>query len=317
MTKFSKFMRINCLIKIIPFLVLCLLGEAQTMQIKFCGKTSPVIPAKDNNGLDQRHKGGLRMDLIRIGKLSQSRSAPFYSLGIDPLSFLIGTWVDGCNTNTNQTYCSGCTTCKPILSTSSGVVGVAEGKMLDNVRMRTSNNDLYIESTGTQNVVCFVTNPIDVSGVAGKKIEVNVIYEGTTQDGFSTVNVNFHYRYANGAWSQLLNQNSNFLRLIDTAILITVNVPSAVENLDGVINFEVSPNPIHEIIFIELNSRKSFEANLIIRDIQGKIISSAPVFIKEGKNKIDLNAIDLNHGMYLLQIADHEGKISTKKFVKE
>ncbi|MBK9721687.1 MAG: hypothetical protein IPO78_08710 [Saprospiraceae bacterium] len=53
-----------------------------SMQFKFCGKTAAVVPATDNGGNDQRHKGGLRLDLIRIGRLGQSRTSPFFSLGV-------------------------------------------------------------------------------------------------------------------------------------------------------------------------------------------------------------------------------------------
>jgi hypothetical protein len=291
--------------------------KSQTMQIKFCGKTSNVIPTNDNSGNDQRHKGGLRLDLIRIGKLSQSRTAPFYSLGVAPNDFLNGTWVDGCINNTNATYCTGCTTCKTIKNTSNADVGSAEGKMESNVRMRTNNNDLFIESTGTQNVVCFRTNNIDVSAQAGKKIEVNIKYEGTALDGFTTVNVNTQYRYNSGAWEQVFNQNSNFLRVIDTALLIPVNVPVAVENLDGVLHFEVSPNPVNEKLFIDVESKKSFQGVLTLRDLNGKLISEQELFIKEGNNNFDINARELQYGVYLLQIGDLEGRISTKKFVKE
>lgn len=313
---FYNFMKFNILCFIILGSGMVLPAHSQSMQIKFCGKTANVVPTKDNNGNDQRHKGGLRMDLIRIGKLSQSRTAPFYSLGISPLSFLNGTWVDGCVNNTNATYCSGCTTCKKILSTTSSEVGTSDGKMVDNVRMRTNNNDLFIESTGTQNLVCFITNPIDVSAYAGKKLEVNVIYEGTSTEGFSTGNVNFNYRYNNGNWVNLLNQNSNFLRVIDTAILIIANVPSAVENLDGIVDFEVSPNPVHDQLHIEFNSQKALDGSIAIRDIDGRMISEDKITLQPGNSSIELNTRELLCGVYLLQVADKEGRISTKKFVK-
>ncbi len=300
--------------------ILCYFGsvQSQTMQIKFCGKTSAVVPAIDGTGQDQRYKGGIRLDFIRIGKLSQSRTAPFYTLGLATgVSFKNSTWVDGCANNSNQTYCSGCTTCKPILNTSNGSIGVSEGKMVENVRLRSSNNDFYLESTGSQNVVCFVTDPIDVSSVAGKKIEVNVGYEGTSKDGFSTVNVNFNYRYNNENWANLLNQNSNFLRVIDTAILININVPTAVESLDETVDFTISPNPVNDKFFISLNSKERFEASLAIRDIQGKIIEQKSYTIREGLNSIEWNLNHLNPALYLFQIADQNGRISSSKFVKD
>ncbi|MBK9721688.1 MAG: hypothetical protein IPO78_08715 [Saprospiraceae bacterium] len=109
--------------------------------------------------------------------------------------------------------------------------------MLENVRLRSANNDFFLESTGSQNVVCFVSDPFDVSSQGGKTIELNAIYEGTSVDGFTSVNVNISYRYNNDAWVQLLNQNSNFIRVVDTAILLIAKVPNAVANLDGIVDF--------------------------------------------------------------------------------
>ncbi|MBK8296336.1 MAG: hypothetical protein IPK91_03430 [Saprospiraceae bacterium] len=63
------------------FMLSFVYGNAQTMQIKFCGKTSAVVPATDGSGQDQRNKGGLRLDFIRIGKLSQSRTSPLLHTG--------------------------------------------------------------------------------------------------------------------------------------------------------------------------------------------------------------------------------------------
>lgn len=287
------------------------------MQVQFCGKTTNVTPVKDNSGNDQRHKGGIRMDLIRVGKLSQSRTNPIYSLGIIPLSFQNGTWVDGCNNNGNQTYCSQCTTCKPILSTNSAVVGVSEGLMKENVRMRTNNNDLFIESTGTQAVVCFTSTPINVSNEVGKKLEVNVIYEGTAQDGFTTANIHANYRYNTGPWVNLFNQNSNFIRVIDTAILIITNVPTSVEDLNEILGFELSPNPVQDFLTLDLISNKSFESNVAILNTEGRIVSESAYQILNGNNNIQFSTSQLPKGLYIVQIANKAGKVKSKKFIKE
>ncbi|MBK8449976.1 MAG: T9SS type A sorting domain-containing protein [Saprospiraceae bacterium] len=289
-----------------------------SMQFKFCGKTAAVVPATDNGGNDQRHKGGLRLDLIRIGRLGQSRTSPFFSLGVTPgIAFKNSTWVDGCASNTNQTYCSGCSTCKPILNTSNGSIGVSEGKMLENVRLRSANNDFFLESTGSQNVVCFVSDPFDVSSQGGKTIELNAIYEGTSVDGFTSVNVNISYRYNNDAWVQLLNQNSNFIRVVDTAILLIAKVPNAVANLDGIVDFSISPNPVKDLLFVQFESQNTFDGNLQIRDLNGKIILDKPTTIQSGKGQFHLKTDALQPAVYLFQIADQEGRISTRKFIKK
>ncbi len=289
---------------------------AQTMQIKFCGKVTNVSPATDGTGADQRHKGALRLDYIRVGRIGQSATSPFYALGTTGgLTFKNYTWVDGCTNNSNQTYCSGCTRCTPTTDNSNKQLGVFEGKMAGNVRMRSTNNDLYLESTGDQNLVCFVTDPFDVSAHVGKKIEVNVGYEGTTQDGFATKNVNFLYKYSNGDWTQLLNQNSNFLRVIDTTIFVIRSVD--VSNLDDVVQFSLSPIPVKDELLVSMNSQDYLNLHLNIIDIQSKQLHSEAFTLAAGVSQHVVSVSNLASGTYLLQLSDDKGRVSSKKFVKK
>jgi len=290
---------------------------AQTMQIKFCGKTTNVTPATDGTGSDQRHKGALRLDFIRVGRVGTSKTNPFYNLGNSgALTFKNNTWVDGCGNNQNQTYCSGCTKCTFITDNSNKSLGVSEGKMQGNVRLRSNNNDLFIESTGDQNVVCFVTDPFDVTAHGGKKIEVNVGYEGTKLETFETRNVSFSYKYAGMDWKQLLNQNSNFLRVIDTTIFVLESVPVAVENLDGTVDIQVSPNPVVDALTIEMDSRSAFDGMLSILSSDLKISSLQNIQIPQGLSRHQIEVKDLKSGLYILQIGDSKGRISSRKFIK-
>lgn len=289
--------------------------EAQTMQVMFCGKTDEVSPAKDGNGNDQRHKGALRLDFIRVGRLGQSRTSPFYNLGTSSgYIFRNSTWVDGCNSNQNQTYCTGCTTCSAVFDNSNAPIGIVEGRLFGNSRVRSQGNDLYLESTGDQNVVCYVTVPFDVSAEIGKRIEVNVGYEGTSQGGFSTKNVNFSYRYSNGNWTPLLNQNSNFLRVIDTAIFITR--PVSVSNINAHLSIELSPNPVSEQLTVTIENEKGFDAMVSVIDINGKVSERFNHLFVDGINKIEIPVDHLSDGLYYLQITDQFGNSGGRKFVK-
>lgn len=289
--------------------------EAQSMQIMFCGKTDEVSPAKDGNGNDQRHKGALRLDFIRVGRLGQSRTSPFYNLGTSSgYIFRNSTWVDGCNSNQNQTYCTGCSTCSAVFDASNAPIGVVEGRLFGNVIIRSQGNDLYLASTGDQNVVCYVTNPFDVSAEIGKRIEVNVGYEGTSQGGFSTKNVNFSYRYSNGNWTPLLNQNSNFLRVIDTAIFVTR--PVSVTDINGNLSIEISPNPVTDQLTVNVENETGFDAVVSVVDINGKINSTFNHLFVEGLNQIEIPVDQLPNGIYYLQITDMLGNSGGRKFVK-
>lgn len=57
------------------------LSFAQTLQLKFCGKNSKINPVLDGNGQDQRHKGQITLDYIKVGIIGQSETNPVYVLG--------------------------------------------------------------------------------------------------------------------------------------------------------------------------------------------------------------------------------------------
>lgn len=309
-------MRLLYLTLVLLFLELNI-GYSQFMQIKFCGKTTNVVPATDGSGNDQRHKGALRLDYIRVGRVGQSKTSPFYNLGnTGGLTFKNSTWVDGCSNNQNQTYCSGCTKCSFVTDNSNKTLGVFEGKMVGNVRMRSNNNDLFLESTGDQNVVCFVTDPFDVTAHSGRRVEVNIGYEGTKMDGFETKNVNFWYKYTNMDWKQMLNQNSNFLRVIDTTLLVLDAVPVAVQNLEETVEIKLQPNPVVNQLQVLLNSKEAIQVLAQITSLDSREIIQERHFVPQGASDIIFNLSDLTSGAYLLKISDEKGRVSTRKIVK-
>ena len=51
----------------ISLLLIVQMASSQTIQFKMCGKNSKVLPTNDANGNDQRHKGQITLDKIRLG----------------------------------------------------------------------------------------------------------------------------------------------------------------------------------------------------------------------------------------------------------
>lgn len=303
------------------FSVLLIAGnalQAQTMQLKFCGKTSLVEPATDNQGNDQRHKGALRLDYLRVGRVGSSKLNPFYALGVSGgTSFKNFIYVDGCQNNSNTTYCSGCSRCYTVTDAGSKSIGVFQGKMLGNVRTRSTNNDLYLESTGDQNVVCFVTDPFDVSGHGGKKIEINAGYEGTQVENFATKNVSCEYRYNTGNWVGIFNQNSNFLRIIDTTLLVLQNVPVATIEFNAIDHLEVFPNPTTDHLILRMESNLAFAGSVRILNYQNQLVSESALDVVSGTNINKISIASLPDGMYLLQLSDPSGRTATRKFARQ
>ncbi|MBK9721689.1 MAG: T9SS type A sorting domain-containing protein [Saprospiraceae bacterium] len=79
----------------------------------------------------------------------------------------------------------------------------------------------------------------------------------------------------------------------------------------------MSPNPVKDLLFVQFESQNTFDGNLQIRDLNGKIILDKPTTIQSGKGQFHLKTDALQPAVYLFQIADLEGRISTRKFIKK
>lgn len=77
----------------------------------------------------------------------------------------------------------------------------------------------------------------------------------------------------------------------------------------NVSNLSVYPNPAKDILNIQLNSTESI-ATIEIYSLVGQKV-------KQTKSKSTLNVGDLKSGTYVLKIQTTEGKVYTRKFIKE
>jgi hypothetical protein len=82
--------------------------------------------------------------------------------------------------------------------------------------------------------------------------------------------------------------------------------------LDGVkVNFNIYPNPVSEQLNIELAASANYQIQ--VTDLTGREIYSE--FI-QGDNNLQLSTQAWPAGLYLLQVRDEEGRVETKKVVK-
>jgi hypothetical protein len=80
-------------------------------------------------------------------------------------------------------------------------------------------------------------------------------------------------------------------------------------------NAELSafPNPFTSLLKVELNSGPDQHASLRIFDLNGKMVKSMPLALKNGENSISISALDkLNPGMYFLNVVNTAGAVLGK-----
>ena len=306
----------------ISLLLIVQMASSQTIQFKMCGKNSKVLPTNDANGNDQRHKGQITLDKIRLGIIGNSLSNPFYIMGDPsasfPTTFANDVFVQGCDNNSNFFNCNACSKCISPYYGNYINAGQMEGKMLGNFRAMGSNNNLLIQSVGDTSVVCYVSKPVDVSAYKNKKLEITVNYSGNSTDGFSTKNISFHYQYNNSGWparGQLFNKNSNNTETYEDTYGIDF-VPNAVEDLTDISAIEINPNPVLDLINLKVEISKAFTGQLYIVDELGNESFIENKNFQPGAHSIQVPTNSLSSGMYFLKISDTSGKIKTAKFTK-
>lgn len=76
------------------------------------------------------------------------------------------------------------------------------------------------------------------------------------------------------------------------------------------------PNPVTaSILNVDIHYPQSTPAEMFIIDLQGQILYQSHTMLNAGNNRLNYNIGHLPAGMYVVQIRDHNGYNSTRKFV--
>ncbi|MEP7197224.1 MAG: T9SS type A sorting domain-containing protein [Saprospiraceae bacterium] len=312
-----------------PVLVAFLLNslQAQTIQFQFCGKTEYILPTIDpNTGKDQRTNAYLKLDFLKIGVRGGSQSAPFYVLGnVEAVAvndnFKDLVIADNCASSGGSTGdCKQCGTCNDVLSTTNANIGTAIGKFLSNVRVESKGNDLYIMSTGKDNVVCYETYKISLAGKGNKKLDVYYKYEGVSKNDASLLkNISLNYRFNNEAYfgtPYFFNKNSGHIGVFEDVGSIFASVPVATEDLSKKLKFEISPNPVKESLNLNLSVFQKFDGFINLLNASGSVVYFEPISFEPSVSTKEINVSNLPAGNYIVHVSDDDGRLSVLKFQK-
>jgi Secretion system C-terminal sorting domain/Pregnancy-associated plasma protein-A len=104
-----------------------------------------------------------------------------------------------------------------------------------------------------------------------------------------------------------------------TANQFTTGRVNSVNEIFGIENFIVSPNPVHvsESIEIRFNSEKPFNAQLKWTDMAGQTVKMDKIAFNLGLNAQLLNISTLQQGMYILSIQSEDGVLNKKVFIEK
>ncbi|MCC6815386.1 MAG: T9SS type A sorting domain-containing protein [Saprospiraceae bacterium] len=315
----------NCLLHSILFLFIIKI-DAQTIQFQFCGKTESIATL-DGGGKDQRAKSAIKLDFLKIGVRGASQTNPFYVMGNTESTktnenFGDKILADNCSGSSGVSgTCNQCGICTNAVSTTNFNIGNAIGKFLNNVKVESKGNDMYIMCTGSANVICFETHRISLAGQLNKKLDVYYKCEGISDLNPSDVrNISLNYRFNNEAYfatPYFFNKNSGNVGVIEDVGSIQASVPVvATEDLSKKLTFDIAPNPVNDILKINLNVLQEFNGFINILSETGAIAHFEETQFNPSVKVKELNLQYLHPGNYILHISDEDARISIKKFIK-
>jgi uncharacterized repeat protein (TIGR01451 family) len=101
------------------------------------------------------------------------------------------------------------------------------------------------------------------------------------------------------------------------AFCVVVN-PSAINDVSLAFeDMKIIPNPNNGSFNINIESDYNREINVTVYDLLGRVILTKPDSLQSGGNNLNLNAQQIDAGIYLVNISDSHSLSITKRFIKE
>ena len=102
---------------------------------------------------------------------------------------------------------------------------------------------------------------------------------------------------------------------IATQLTLTEEDPNSINTTQQILDFDIFPNPVLEVLNIEIGSRQSGTFDLQIIDVNGKVVQVERIELQEGLNLKKFNVNKLPIGFYLIHLLNDK-KFVTQKMLK-
>jgi hypothetical protein len=89
---------------------------------------------------------------------------------------------------------------------------------------------------------------------------------------------------------------------------------NAVNDITGVSNFIVSPNPLSksQALTLQMNSEKAFDAKVKLMNITGQVVKSESRAFAAGYSEQTISVTDLSNGTYILSVESANGVLNKR-----
>jgi len=114
----------------------------------------------------------------------------------------------------------------------------------------------------------------------------------------------------------LTGTNYYRLKLADADNRFDYSQIIVIKNSNALVNVELFPNPVSDLLQVQLPAKQTGAANITITDATGKIILTKPVQLSAGNTATSIPVCHLPNGIYQFTLENKEGR-QTKTFIKQ
>ncbi|MBP6455386.1 MAG: T9SS type A sorting domain-containing protein [Chitinophagaceae bacterium] len=166
-------------------------------------------------------------------------------------------------------------------------------KSIANAKIDFTNVRIDQQNISGQGQIATLVLPIDANSITGSKISLDFKNSKLIKNDESEI--------------------TQFNILMDS---ITILDPLSINDISGIENFQLFPNPANNVLNINFLSNENKNYAIKITDITGKICATFNINAVTGKNEEKLNIQQLSNGTYTLEIKN-ESTVATKMFIKK
>ena len=183
----------------------------------------------------------------------------------------------------------------------------------------TNSNACDGVGTSVQTIVTFTTTP---SAAASFSTNGNVVTFTNTSTGASSYSWDFsdftnssatspsHAFISNGSYPVILTAING---ACSDTLLLTINITVGIEELMGLNNISIYPNPANENLVVAFDNQSDSAFKLLVSDRVGRIIQTIDVQ-DEDQNFVTMNVSSLANGMYSILFVGQNSSF-TKSFI--
>ena len=139
--------------------------------------------------------------------------------------------------------------------------------------------------------------------------------DSTTIPSYSKYQMKYNNGINNTPFEPLIGTMNTQIQDNHPSMRLKYRRPNDIASLDAWESLVISPNPVEDIIRVEMFCNRDFTGNVAVIDVLGRVFQQKTVELLRGYNRLEFPIMGLAKGIYFLKTSDEKGQHIVKTFV--